>query len=98
MSGPVLLLSRIQSPKLTLKVKVSMAISLKARAGETAEQMLRRFKKLCEKEGLTKEMRKRMFHEKPSEIRQRERRRLAAPKKFEGVRRNTENSSFGYGA
>lgn len=75
-----------------------MAISLKARAGETAEQMLRRFKKLCEKEGLTKETRKRMFHEKPSEIRQRERRRLAAPKKFENTRRTNTDSSFGYGA
>jgi hypothetical protein len=31
-----------------------MAIRIKARGGETAEQMLRRFKKLCEKEGLTK--------------------------------------------
>ena len=31
-----------------------MAIRIKARGGESAEQMLRRFKKLCEKEGLTK--------------------------------------------
>jgi len=77
-----------------------MPICIKARTNETAEQMLRRFKKLCEKEGLTKEMKKRMFHEKPSEIAQRERRRLAAPKKFEGMRRNnnTETGSFGYGA
>jgi len=76
-----------------------MAIVLKARSGETAEQMLRRFKKVCEKEGLTKETKKRMFHEKPSEIRQRERRRLAAPKKFEGMRRReTETGSFGFGA
>ena len=28
-----------------------MAIRIKARGGESAEQMLRRFKKLCEKEG-----------------------------------------------
>lgn len=44
-----------------------MAIRLKARAGEGSEQMLRRFKKMCEKEGLTKEMKKRAHYEKPSE-------------------------------
>lgn len=48
-----------------------MAIRIKARTGESAEQMLRRFKKLCEKEGLTKEIKKRAHYEKPSEIRQR---------------------------
>ena len=49
-----------------------MAIRIKARSGESAEQMLRRFKKLCEKEGFTKEIKKRQFFEKPSERRQRE--------------------------
>ena len=33
--------------------------------------MLRRFKKLCEKEGLTKEIKKRAYYEKPSERKQR---------------------------
>jgi ribosomal protein S21 len=36
-----------------------MAIRVKARNGESVEQMLRRFKKLCEKEGLTKEIKRR---------------------------------------
>lgn len=49
-----------------------MAIRIKARGGETAEQMLRRFKKLCEKEGLTKDLKKRQYYEKPSERRRRE--------------------------
>ncbi|MAB29855.1 MAG: 30S ribosomal protein S21, partial [Planctomycetaceae bacterium] len=35
-----------------------MAIRIKARGSESVEQMLRRFKKLCEKEGLTKEVKK----------------------------------------
>lgn len=48
-----------------------MAIRIKARGGESAEQMLRRFKKLCEKEGLTKDVKKRAFYEKPSERKQR---------------------------
>ncbi len=52
-----------------------MAIRLKARTGESIEQMMRRFKKLCEKEGLTKEVKKRQYYEKPSERRRRDMRR-----------------------
>ena len=48
-----------------------MAIRIKARAGESAEQMMRRFKKLCEKEGLTKDIKRKEFYEKPSERRRR---------------------------
>ena len=48
-----------------------MAIRIKARGGESVEQMLRRFKKLCEKEGLTKEIKRRQYFEKPSERRRR---------------------------
>ena len=48
-----------------------MAIRVKARAGEGAEQMMRRFKKLCEKEGLTKDVKRKEFFEKPSERRRR---------------------------
>lgn len=53
-----------------------MAIRIKARNGESAEQMLRRFKKLCEKEGLTKEIKKRAYYEKPSERKQRALRKM----------------------
>ena len=48
-----------------------MPIRIKARSGESAEQMLRRFKKLCEKEGLTKDLKRRAYYEKPSEKKQR---------------------------
>lgn len=48
-----------------------MAIRIKARSGEGVEQMLRRFKKLCEKEGLTKDIKRKEFYEKPSERRRR---------------------------
>lgn len=48
-----------------------MAIRVKARSGESVEQMLRRFKKLCEREGLTKDIRRKEFYEKPSERRRR---------------------------
>ena len=55
-----------------------MAIRIKARGGESAEQMLRRFKKLCEKEGLTKDVKKRQYYEKPSERNRREERKRVA--------------------
>lgn len=48
-----------------------MAIRIKARSGESAEQMMRRFKKLCEKEGLTKDVKRQSYYEKPSERRRR---------------------------
>jgi len=48
-----------------------MAIRIKSRGGESVEQMMRRFKKLCEKEGLTKDIKKRQYYEKPSERRRR---------------------------
>jgi small subunit ribosomal protein S21 len=44
-----------------------MAIRIKARGGESADQMMRRFKKLCEKEGLTKDIKRKEYYEKPSE-------------------------------
>ncbi len=65
-----------------------MAIRIKARGGESVEQMLRRFKKLCEKEGLTKEIKRRQYYEKPSE-----RRRRAARKSVQRVIRNLEKPS-----
>lgn len=52
-----------------------MAIRVKARSGESVEQMLRRFKKLCEKEGLTKDIKRKEFYEKPSERRRRDQRK-----------------------
>ena len=55
-----------------------MAIRIKARHGEHIGQMMRRFKKLCEKEGLTKDVKKRQYYEKPSERSRREARKLEA--------------------
>ena len=48
-----------------------MAIRIKSRQNESVGQMLRRFKKLCEKEGLTKDIKRRQYFEKPSERRRR---------------------------
>lgn len=46
-------------------------IKVDARSGETIDRLLRRFKKQCEKEGLTKDIKKNSFYEKPSERKRR---------------------------
>ena len=53
-------------------------IKVKSRGNETAEQMLRRFKKLCEKEGLIKDMKRIAYYEKPSEKSRRRMRKAAS--------------------
>jgi len=55
-----------------------MTIRIKARSGESAEQMMRRFKKMCEKEGLTKDIKRKAYFEKPSEQRRRAQRKMVA--------------------
>jgi small subunit ribosomal protein S21 len=52
-------------------------IKVKSRGNESLEQMLRRFKKMCEKEGLTKEIKRTSYYEKPSERRRRRARKSA---------------------
>ncbi|MCD4825528.1 MAG: 30S ribosomal protein S21 [Phycisphaerae bacterium] len=50
-------------------------IKVKTRGNESVEQMLKRFKKLCEKEGLTKDIKRKSYYEKPSEQRRRRQRK-----------------------
>ena len=47
-------------------------LKIRSRGNETVEQMLKRFKKLCEKEGLTKEIKRNSYYEKPSERKRRQ--------------------------
>ena len=61
-------------------------IRVKLRDNESVEQMLRRFKKLCEKEGLTKQMKRVAYFEKPSE----RRRRLKRKAEKREIRRRQE--------
>jgi small subunit ribosomal protein S21 len=42
-------------------------LKVKSRTGESVQQMIRRFKKLCEKEGLVRDMKRIAYDEKPSE-------------------------------
>ncbi|NIA21210.1 MAG: 30S ribosomal protein S21 [Anaerolineaceae bacterium] len=46
-------------------------IKIRARGNESVEQMMKRFKKLCEKEGLIRDIKRNAYYEKPSERRRR---------------------------
>ena len=50
-------------------------IKVKTRGTESVEQMLKRFKKMCEKEGLAKDIKRCAYYEKPSEKKRRRIRR-----------------------
>ncbi len=56
-------------------------IKVKSRTGESVQQMMKRFKKLCEKEGLIKDIKKQSYYEKPSE-KKRRRNRKSRPMNF----------------
>ena len=57
------------------RTRESAMIKVKPRGSESVEQMLRRFKKMCEKEGLTKDVKRKAYYEKPSERKRRQARR-----------------------
>jgi small subunit ribosomal protein S21 len=46
-------------------------IKVQSRGDEPIEFLLKRFKKICEKEGLTKDIKRSSYYEKPSEVRRR---------------------------
>ena len=59
--------------RIEIGFKEYRVLKVKMRSGESVQQMIRRFKKLCEKEGLIRDMKRTAYYEKPSE---RERRRM----------------------
>jgi small subunit ribosomal protein S21 len=48
-------------------------VKLKVREGESINEAVRRFRKLVERSGIKKEMRRKEFYEKPSDARRRAR-------------------------
>lgn len=52
--------------------EVLPVVKLRVRSGESIQEAVRRFRKLCERSGLRKEMRRKAYYEKPSERRRRE--------------------------
>jgi small subunit ribosomal protein S21 len=63
-----------------------MALKMRLRNNESIEQAVRRFKKLLERSGIPKEVRKHEYYEKPSEQRRRARlRRLKSARKKQAL-------------
>lgn len=52
-------------------------IKVRSRAGESIQQMVKRFKKMCEKEGLIRDIKRNSYFEKPSEKQRRKRRKAS---------------------
>ncbi len=57
-------------------------IKIKARSGESIQQMMKRFKKICEKEGLIKDIKRQSYYEKPSEKNRRRMRKAQAASRY----------------
>ena len=55
-------------------------IKVKSRSGESVQQMMKRFKKMCEKEGVIKDIKKQSYYEKPSDRRRRRVRKGGRPR------------------
>ncbi len=47
-------------------------IKVRPRGNESIQQMLKRFKRLCQREGLTREIKRNSYYEKPSERKRRQ--------------------------
>ena len=58
-------------------------IKVRSRTGESVQQMVKRFKKMCEKEGLIRDMKRNNYYEKPSEKNRRRRRKAARAASFQ---------------
>ena len=52
-------------------------IKIRPRGNESIQQMLKRFKRLCQREGLTRDMKRHSYSEKPAERKRRQSRTAA---------------------
>ena len=50
-------------------------IRVRARSNESVQQLIRRFNKICEKEGLNRDIKRNSYYEKPSQRRRRKERK-----------------------
>ncbi|MCH9023540.1 MAG: 30S ribosomal protein S21 [Planctomycetes bacterium] len=57
-------------------------IKIRARGGESIQQMMKRFKKMCEREGVIKDIKRQSYYEKPSEKRRRRDKRAKSRNDF----------------
>ncbi len=54
----------------------SVLIKVRPRGNESIHQMLKRFKRLCQREGLTRDIKRHSYYEKPSERKRRQMRKM----------------------
>ena len=67
-------------------------IKIVPRGNESIQAMLRRFRKLLEKEGIVKEIKRKAYYEKPSEERSRIKRKIKREREKE-LRKATSSTS-----
>lgn len=63
----------------------SLLIKVRPRGNESVQQMLKRFKRLCQREGLIRDMKRHSYYEKPSERKRRQSRKSVRKVEKEGV-------------
>ena len=68
-------------------------VFVKVGKDEPIEKAIRRFKKLCEKQGIKKEVKSRRYYEKPSEARRHEKRK-AERNRRKNLRKEQEASRY----
>ena len=59
-------------------------IKVRPRGNESVHQMLKRFKRLCQREGLTRDIKRHSYYEKPSERKRRQTRKAQRRSENEG--------------
>ena len=60
-----------------IDVRESLLIKVRPRGNESIQQTLKRFKRLCQREGLIRDIKRHSYYEKPCERRRRQSRKLA---------------------
>ena len=64
-----------RSGRITYGFEEYVLIKVRPRGNESIPQMLKRFKRLCQREGLTRDMKRHSYYEKPSERKRRQSRK-----------------------
>ena len=60
-------------------------IKVRPRGNESVQQMLKRFKRLCQREGLIRDMKRHSYYEKPSERKRRQSRKAIRKAERDGM-------------
>ena len=64
---------------------ISSVIKVRPRGNESIQQLLKRFKRLCQREGLTRDIKRHSYYEKPSERKRRQVRKAARKYEKDGL-------------